>query len=374
MRRPKDADIKSPKTGWRLLETWRFRAPSPLSAKPPNTKRYRPKAAEAALSASSPELASLARETIVEWFGEKHRGRTAEEVDFVNSLVPETCPHCGSRRIRKDGFAKKTGIRVYECLDPGCGRKFGPLTGTVFDSKKIPISETIEFLYHVFQFHSSTSSAHSNMNARSTGLYRVAKLFLALDGIQDGIVFPGTAWIDEKYVRKWPSKSERLPDGKKIRGLSRNQYCICTATDGERCALALCGVGHPTAKRAFAAYSRWLTPGTFVIADGARCQSDAIAFCAGAEIHHTPETKGLPDRKNPMDPVNRVHRLLELFLKRHAGYDREDLPGWLNLFAFWYNTPGNAMEKAIRFIEFAVGKRRMLRYRAWGCRKSDGET
>lgn len=337
-------------------------------------KPKKPKAAQAALSASSPELSSLASETIAEWFDEKHRARSQKEIAFVNSIIPESCPHCGSARFRRDGFNKKTRIRVYECLAPGCGRKFGPLTGTVFDSKKIPISETIEFLYHLFQFHSSTSSAESNMNADSTGLYRVAKLFLAVDGIQEGIVFKGKVWIDEKYVPVWKSKRANKASGGAKRGLSRNQLCICTATDGLKATLILCGTGQPTPEKALDVYSKAISPEARLIRDGAVCQRLIALRCESDEVHHVSETKGLPDRKNPMEPVNRVHRLLELFLKRHGGYKREDLPGWLNLFAYWYNTPGTAMEKAIKFIEIAVKKRKMLRYRAWGSKKKLDES
>jgi len=333
--------------------------------------KKKPKAAVAALSATPPELGSLADETIVEWFDEKHRRRTGKEVAFVNSVVPETCPHCGSARFRKDGFGKKTGIRVYECLNPDCGRKFGPLTGTVFDSKKIPISETIEFLYHLFQFHSPTSSAESNMNADSTGLYRVAKLFLAVDGIRDGIAFRGRVWIDEKYVPAWKSRNG---SGHAKRGLSGNQFCIATATDGERCSVELCGMGQPTPQRAMAAYAKRVSKGARLVHDGAACHKAIATCCGSGEIHTTAETKGLPDKRNPMEPVNKVHRFLELFLKRHGGYRREDLRGRLNLFAFWYNTPGSAMEKAIKLIEMVARKRKMLRYRAWGSKKKhDGD-
>lgn len=252
---------------------------------------------------------------------------------------------------------------------PRLREEIRPLAGTVFDSKKIPISETIEFLYHLFQFHSSTSSAESNMNADSTGLYRMAKLFLAVDGIQEGIVFGGRVWIDEKYVPVWKSAKARNADGDTMRGLSRNQLCVCTATDGERCVALLCGMGQPTPKKALAAYSGHVSPASVLIHDGSACHRAIAARCRRGEIHTTAETKGLPDKRNPMEPVNRVHRLLELFLKRHGGYKREELQGWLNLFAFWYNTPGTAMEKAIKFIEMAVKKRRMLRYRAWGSKK-----
>lgn len=49
------------------------------------------------------------------------------------------------------------GTRRYHCLD--CGKAFSPLTGTVFDGHKIPISEWIEYMIHLFEFHSLSSSA-----------------------------------------------------------------------------------------------------------------------------------------------------------------------------------------------------------------------
>ena len=90
--------------------------------------------------------------TLSEWYDAKHRSPSADEVAFVNSIPVGTCPRCGSENVRKDGRSKKTGLIVRECKD--CGKKFGPLTGTVFDSRKIPLSEWIEFLVHLFQFHS----------------------------------------------------------------------------------------------------------------------------------------------------------------------------------------------------------------------------
>ncbi|MBQ1476159.1 MAG: hypothetical protein IIZ21_02625, partial [Firmicutes bacterium] len=35
-----------------------------------------------------------------------------------------------------------------------CGCSFSPLTGTIFEDRKIPISEWIEYLIHLFEFHS----------------------------------------------------------------------------------------------------------------------------------------------------------------------------------------------------------------------------
>ena len=49
------------------------------------------------------------------------------------------------------------GTRRYRCLD--CGKAFYPLTGTVFDAHKIPISEWIEYMIHLFEFHFLSSFA-----------------------------------------------------------------------------------------------------------------------------------------------------------------------------------------------------------------------
>ena len=49
------------------------------------------------------------------------------------------------------------GTRRYRCLD--CGKAFSPLTVTVFDAHKIPVSEWIEYMIHLFEFRSLSSSA-----------------------------------------------------------------------------------------------------------------------------------------------------------------------------------------------------------------------
>lgn len=79
-------------------------------------------------------------------------------------------------------FNKKTGLAIQECKT--CGRKFNPLAGTIFDSRKIPLSKWIEFLVHLFQFHSVRTTAFDNRNAVTTGLYWLSKVFLVVDGIQ----------------------------------------------------------------------------------------------------------------------------------------------------------------------------------------------
>ena len=155
------------------------------------TAKHEQKTKEALRGEFSDTLKSsyLIVSTISEWYDAKHRKPSKEEVDFINSIVIYECPFCGSKEIRRDGFNKKTGLAIQECKP--CDRKFNPLTGTIFDSRKISFSEWIEFLVHLFQFHSIRTTAFDNRNAVTTGLYWLSKVFLVVDDIQSDIVFSG---------------------------------------------------------------------------------------------------------------------------------------------------------------------------------------
>lgn len=69
----------------------------------------------------------------------KHRKPSREGIQFINSLEIGECPFCESKEIRRGGFSKSTGLANRECKR--CGRKFNPLAGTIFDSRKIPLSQ-----------------------------------------------------------------------------------------------------------------------------------------------------------------------------------------------------------------------------------------
>lgn len=302
-------------------------------------------------------------------YDDKHGDASSEEIYFVNSLEVGSCPYCGSESIRKDGFQKRTGMRCYECAS--CGRKFSPITGTIFDSKKIPISEWAEYLSHLLEFHSVATSSSDNMNADSTGRYWLSKVFMVLRGYQDPIVFSDLVWADETYVPRWKSK-RATKDGKGLRGLSRNQFAIYSLADGNKCFLKLVGVGKPSEAKAMKAYSGHIAKGSVFIHDGEKAHNIVIEKLGLiGETHKTDETKRLSDKDNPMEPINKVHMELKKFLSRHGGYSRENLQDWLNLFAFIFNTPGDKLEKAQAFIEIAAKMRIELRYCEWKKKEND---
>lgn len=102
-------------------------------------------------------------DTKYEWYVAKHRKPSPAELDLVNGIPIECCPHCGGTHFKKSGYFSN-GTRRYRCLD--CGRVFSPLTRTIFDAHKISISEWIEYMIHLFEFHSLSSSARDNRNAK----------------------------------------------------------------------------------------------------------------------------------------------------------------------------------------------------------------
>ena len=116
-------------------------------------------------------------DTKYEWYAAKHRKPSPAELSLVNGLSIECCPHCGGTHFKKSGYYGN-GTRRYRCLD--CGKAFSPLTGTVFDAHKIPISEWIEYMIHLFEFHSLSGSARDKKTRKqpeNTGFPRYLPYF-----------------------------------------------------------------------------------------------------------------------------------------------------------------------------------------------------
>lgn len=310
---------------------------------------------------------TLIESTVNEWYAAKHRAPGGEEISFVNSIKITSCPYCGKGGFVRDGH-DRSGVSRYLCRD--CGRRFTPLTGTIFQGRKIPISEWVEYLMHLFGFHSAKSSAFSNRNDKNTGKYWLSKVFAVLDGIQDGIVLGGTVFIDETYV---PVKAgdAATKEGKLLRGLSRNQLCIATAANASASVFIASGKGKMGESGALKAYGKHIEEGSALVHDGEKSHGVLIGqLKLSSSVHPSSETKGMDDDSNPLNRVNRLHYLLQRFLSSHGGYNRDDLQDWLNLFWFIMNGPSDVYGKVLAFIELAVSARKTVKYREVFPRKS----
>lgn len=317
-------------------------------------------------------VGKLTRATVAEWNEQKHRKPSREEIELIDSLF-DGCPYAdegdGATHECIRYGTTRLGVQRYLCR--GCGRQFTPLTGTVFDSKKIPISEWVEFIINLASYESLTQASLTNMNAKSTGRYWVSKVFEVLRGCQDGVLLYGDAWIDETYFKQTKS-GLILHDGRKPRGLSRNLFCVATARDAKgHTVLIPCGRGKPDGERMLAALGPHIEEGSHIVHDGENSHSLLISeLCCTEEVHPTSETKGLPDSKNPMDTINEVHRFLKRFMARHGSFKRDDLADWMNLFWFVFTCFGRKDLAVNRFLKMAVKCRKIMRYRVVMRKKS----
>lgn len=312
----------------------------------------------------------LVEDTVIEWYEAKHRSVSLSEVDFINSIPLRSCPHCGSVSFVRNGKRKPDRIQLYLCKN--CGKKFNPLTNTIFEDRKIPISEWIEYLLHLFEYHSITSSAFDNRNANSTGRYWLAKVFEVLKDVQKDVVLEGRIVMDETYLPKITSETV-IKNGKKLRGISRNKLGVDVAINEDKNISVYISTGNskPSRRSTWNCYGPHIKEESTIIHDGDNSHDVLIErLQLKSEVHTTDETKGMKDDSNPLYRVNHCHDLLKRFMKAHGGYDRDNLQDWLNLFWFMTNGPEDRYDKVLRFIELAISAPKVVRFRDVMLKKS----
>ncbi len=303
----------------------------------------------------------LISSTIEEWYLAKHRETSSEEITLINNLDIPACPYCGSESFIRKGYYGD-GIQRYQCKL--CEQKFSPLTNTIFDSRKIPFSEWIEYLIHLFEFHSITTSARDNRNARSTGKYWLIKVFSVLKDAQSDVTLRGTVYIDEMYFSRYP-RDLILKAGKKLRGISRNKICVAVGCDTHgNILIKVERVSKPSNKSTWEAYGSHIKENSHLIHDDEHSHGILVDKLHLTEsVYPTSETKQLKDEENPMDPINDLHSLIRTFMREHGGFSRDDIQDWMNLIWFILTPPRNRYEKVRKFMDLALSAPQKVRYR-----------
>lgn len=293
-----------------------------------------------------------------------HRHPTFDEIDeseIVNSYKIKTCRRCGSFNIAKNGKSSK-GIDRYLCKD--CGFRFTPITGTIFDSHKIPISEWMGFLLDLFGYGSFSLTSKVNRNSYNTTSYWVDKVFLVLDGIQDDIMLNGKVWIDETFLKVRSNTIRKRDDGKEYRGLSINQMCIGIACDSQKAVFIFEGLGKTSGRKTINAFASHIEPKSTLVHDKEKSHKMLVKKLElESEEYDSSSLKGIEDKDNPLNRVNQLCRLLKNFLRSHSGFLRDDLQPMLNLFSLITNPPDDKYKKLEIFIDRAMNNPKCLRYR-----------
>ena len=294
-------------------------------------------------------------------YAERHQAvEESGEADMINSYIPTKCPFCGSKEFKRRGLSQ-SDIQRYLCV---CGKAFVPTTGTIFDDRKISISEWMEYCLNLFRHVSINADSWNNKNAFTTSRYWLQKLFLTLDGSQDSLVLSGKVWLDETFYSIRTGDIERKENGDKLRGLSRNQICIGVATDKQHTVFLVEGTGKPSQKKTLEAFQSHIMHGSTLIHDKESTHKKLVRVLSLESVAYlSKDLKGLPAKENPMEPVNHAHAILKKFLNSHSGFNREYIQGYLDLFAFVTNPPVDLLEKVELVIKMAFLNPKLLRYR-----------
>ena len=302
------------------------------------------------------------RQNYERYYADRHRTvGDSGEADMINSYAPVRCPYCASEKFKKSGRTQ-SGVQRYMCA--ACGKTFLPTTGTIFDEHKISISEWMEYCLNLFRHVSITADSWSNKNAFTTSRYWLQKLFLTLETVQNSVVLHDRVWLDETFYTVRSEDIVRKENGDKLCGLSQNQLCIGVATDKKHTLFLLEGTGKPSQKKTFEAFRDHIEPGATLIHDKESAHAKLVReLSLNSVVYASKDLKGLSDKESPMNPVNRAHNILKKFLNAHSSFLRDDLQGYLNLFALVTNPPGNLLEKVELVMKMAFENPKSLRYR-----------
>lgn len=291
------------------------------------------------------------------------------DIEFFNSYRRDRCPLCGSGRIQRAGFAR-SGLQRYFC--PACAKHSTPVTGTIFEDRKLPLTAWSDFLVQLFSHDSFASMTREDRRAETTHPYWVAKTFAVLEGIQDGVVLGGDVQIDEAYYPVALRDAVRV-DGKLLRGLSRNQMCIGVGCSGPRSVYLWEGFGKTSSKKTLAAFGERIGKGSHLIHDMERGHAALVRKLGLTEsVYNSKEVSKLPDAQNPLAQVNRACFMVKHFLDSHSGFKRDNLQGFLDVFYVIANPPEHKMEKAAMVLDRAMLMPKTLRYREFYAKRPAG--
>lgn len=211
----------------------------------------------------------------------------------------------------------------------GCGRSFSRTTGTVVFSKKLPEGAFRAMLNLMINDVKLKAIADSvGISSRTAYVWRM-KVYTAAHELQKTLILSGKVWIDEGLVPLNEGATFRFADGKKPRGVSRNQVVIACAVDsGGRRYAEVAGKGHITSAQCLRTYGKHIEKGSYIIHDGIFSHDALVKSVSGGDEVWKATTNGA---HKALQPVNSFISELKHYLTCHGGVRTE----YLGLYAAW---------------------------------------
>lgn len=291
----------------------------------------------------------------------RHRALSAiDEAALFDSYPRDRCPRRGCGRTKRDG-TDAHGVRRWMCR--GCGHTFTPMTGTVLDHHRLPVADWVELMAQALSFEGLEAMTGEDGRSGTTTPPWVAKPFLVLGGIRDGVVPSGDARIDE---RPRPLAARDRAGGRAGMGAyPRDGICTAVGRDDSGGGIMVrAGLGKLGRGRCRDACGAHVAPGPGLARDMENPRSVLVERLGlVSEAYRPADLRGPDDERNPPSRVDHTRFLPKGFMHRHSGFDRDDIDDWPNLFSVIVNPPEDRLEKAAIVLDRATSIPISLRYR-----------
>lgn len=144
--------------------------------------------------------------------------------------------------------------------------------------------------------------------------------------------------------------------------------CIGMACDDNHVLLFYEGTGKPSGRRTLELFGDHIRSGSTIVHDSEKAHNGLVSeLNLVSEAYDSKEIRRLPDSKNPLNRVNQMCRLVQMFLPSHSGFPKSGIQGYLNMFHVMTNPPDNKYEKIERLLDLGIRKSVLLRYRPEKC-------
>lgn len=259
-------------------------------------------------------------------------------------VKPISCPRCGSVYIKKHG--KHTEKQRYRCGD--CGQTFTETSSSIFHGQKLN-EKTLRKIINLMLNDTKLIAIADvlKLSSRTVYMWRM-KIYKVAGEIIKSMMLQDYVWIDETIVTVNKRMIINKTDGRKFRGVSRNQIVVACGVDihGNKYAEVV-GKGHITSQQCIETYGRHIKQGSFIYHDGIFSHDKLILeLKANHEIHKSIAKSS----KKAMQPINSFGAEIARNLVVHSGLRTENLQDYLNWIVFKNSISGTEIEEKISVL------------------------
>ena len=270
-----------------------------------------------------------------------------------NSPNKESCPHCNSKRIVKNG--KNRNVQRYRCKD--CNATFGVNTNTFVHKTQKPLATWDRYIQLMLDGFTIRRIAGELEISTKTAFYWRHKILNALKKVISSQL-NGIIEADETFFRlSYKGQKKDLPRKARKRGgeagksgTSKEQVCVLTAIDRNKTnwMKPVC-LGKLSTQNLMDNFAKQITTDSVLVTKRNVLVTDKhrayIQFCEDLELQHEAEYAGV--RRTGayhMQNVNALHSQLKRFMRRFNGVATKYLDNYL---VYWQWRNRDALLQAL---------------------------